>query len=130
MKKVDNIGEKINFLIQGMKVKQVEISNSTGISTSQLNKFLNGNSELNSQNLIKLLCFIGIDINEIINKKIAKIGNFKISSDMNPGESFEVLINLMNKTEKKAAIEHLSKISSLAVGPSAKNYINNLKQLL
>lgn len=51
---------------------QSELADSIGMPVSQLNRFLNGHSDLNAENLTNVLLALGINLDEIVTTKIRK----------------------------------------------------------
>ena len=64
------INKMIDTLIRVRKLTQTEISEQTGISQSNLSKFLNTECEIRSNNLTNLLLTLGIDLKLEIQKQI------------------------------------------------------------
>lgn len=64
------LGEKLAMLLKSTKKKQAHVAENLDMPVSQLNRFLCGRSDLSSANLTAVLKEVGIDLEEIISKKI------------------------------------------------------------
>lgn len=66
------LGEKLAMLVKTTGRTQSELADSIGMPVSQLNRFLNGHSDLNAENLSNVLAALGINLDEIVTAKIRK----------------------------------------------------------
>ena len=86
------INKMIDTLIRVRKLTQTEISEQTGISQSNLSKFLNTECEIRSNNLTNLLLTLGIDLKLEIQKQINDSVGVKDKSQSSFGTAVETLL--------------------------------------
>lgn len=76
---MSEINKVIKVLFQLSKARQKEVSKNANIPISTLNKFLNGSTTLNTNQLVGLLMYMNIDLCSVLRKEIEK--------ELNPSKS-------------------------------------------
>lgn len=102
------INKMIDTLIRVRKLTQTEISEQTGISQSNLSKFLNTDCELRSNNLTNLLLVLGIDLKNEIQKQINITIGVQEKEHHTIGAAVETLLNDIDPITARTIIETLS----------------------
>ena len=67
-----HIGELIDQIARTENLSQTKLAEAAGISYPQLNKFLNGKSNLSLEHFLSLLKVLNIDIYELLRGKVKK----------------------------------------------------------
>jgi transcriptional regulator with XRE-family HTH domain len=90
------VGEKLAMLAKSKGKSQKGISSNLEMPVSQLNRFFRGHSDLSSNNLNVVLKELGIDLEEIISKKIREHAGI---DELNLSSSEDCLIYLFRKLD-------------------------------
>lgn len=107
-------------------VSQADLSRQTGVSVTALSRYFNEATELRSQSFVKLLQFLGANVDDLIKKEInTVIGNDDASSI---GEDIRFLLEQSSPITRKTITDTL--ISSLKndKNPDTRNRIQRLKK--
>ncbi len=67
-----SLGEKLAMLAKSQGKTQAQIADQIGMAPSQLNRFLKGNSDCTTENLLSILHILEIDLEGIISRKTRK----------------------------------------------------------
>ncbi len=108
------------------RVSQADLSRQTGVSVTALSRYFNEATELRSQSFVKLLQFLGANVDDLIKKEInTVIGNDDASSI---GEDIRFLLEQSSPITRKTITDTL--ISSLKndKNPDTRNRIQRLKK--
>lgn len=107
-------------------VSQADLSRQTGVSVTALSRYFNEATELRSESFVKLLQFLGANVDDLIKKEInTVIGNDDASSI---GEDIRFLLEQSSPITRKTITDTL--ISSLKndKNPDTRNRIQRLKK--
>lgn len=104
------VGHNFGLLLKHKSISQKEVSARTGISAAQINKFINGKSDLSLQNFVTLLESVDVNINEIIKNKIAD--GHDVASDE---DCMAFLFRKLDKIGKQTYLKNLSWAVSVSV---------------
>lgn len=99
------LGKVFGLLLKNLNKSQKEVSSGTGISTSQINRFLKGKNDLSTPNLLLLLEEVGIDLKEIILKKTKGIPDDIVTSEE---ECVLWLLNRLDKVGRQTYVKSLA----------------------
>lgn len=76
----------VKTLVSLQGINQTELANATGVSVTAISRFLNSNSDLRSDALLKILSALGTDVGTVMKREINKaLGNedeFSIGEDI------------------------------------------------
>ena len=94
----------ISSLISERGLSLTDASQIMGVSRNTLGEFLNGRSNLGCYQFISLLKLAGINISQIIAKKIEQS---QIETTDPIGDDIETLISAFSKNQKKAVVKDI-----------------------
>lgn len=115
----------INTLIQAKNLSQKEVAQKAEVHTSNLSKFLSGETDMRLSTFIKLMETLEVDIISILQSEVDRsLG--RSSSNITVGQAVE---NLLNEVEPITARTILNSISSRIKNDSNKKIENSLKVL-
>jgi len=83
MNQKNTLGQRLSVIALTSGKTQTQIAQNIGMPVSKLNRFFNGHSQLNSDNLILVLRELGIELESIIESRVksnARIGSVEIDS--------------------------------------------------
>lgn len=115
----------INTLIQAKNLSQKEVAQKAEVHTSNLSKFLSGETDMRLSTFIKLMETLEVDIISILQSEVDRsLG--RSSNNITVGQAVE---NLLNEVEPITARTILNSISSRIKNDSNKKIENSLKVL-
>ena len=115
---------KTLMTLRGMN--QVEVARHTGVSATAISRYLNETSELRSDALIKILSFLGADIDGLVKKEIGKIlGN---ADELPIGEDIQFLLSQSSPITRKTVTDSLISSFKNLKSPDTKSRIQRLKK--
>lgn len=118
--------ELVKSLMNVRKVSQIEIARHTGVSKTAISRFLNDSADIRSDALVKVLKYLGADVQQIIQNKITLglgvQGNTAVSDDI------YYLIQKAQPIQRKMMTETLISIFSNEKNPEIKSRVSNLKK--
>lgn len=86
-------------------VNQTELSKSTGVSVTAISRFLNGNSDLRSDAMLKILSALGTDVGTVMKREINKaLGQ---EDDLSIGEDIRFLLEQSQPITRKTVTDTL-----------------------
>lgn len=116
----------VRMLMSARGLNQVEIARHTGVSATAISRYLNETSELRADALIKILNFLGADINAIVKKEIGRaLGN---SEELPIGEDIQFLLSQSSPIVRKTVTDSLISSFKNLKSPDTKNRIQRLKK--
>lgn len=87
---------------------QSELADSIGMPVSQLNRFLNGHSDLNAENLSNVLAALGINLDEIVTAKIRKQVDVEGAEVENVSDCINYLFRSLDEMGKQTYLKSLA----------------------
>lgn len=102
-----SLGEKLAMLAKSTGKSQTNISESLAMPASQLNRFFRGHSDLSSSNMTAVLKELGIDLEEIVSKKISYHTGHEESAGRNLSSSVDFLLNSLDDLGKQTILSQL-----------------------
>lgn len=109
-----SLGEKIAMLVKTTGRTQSQISEKIGMPVSQLNRFLNGHSDLTSDNLVLVLKAVGIDLHDLVSKKIKSEFDQDHQHIESSVDCLEFLYGKLDEIGKQTYINNLAWAARLA----------------
>lgn len=86
-------------------INQTELSKSTGVSVTAISRFLNGNSDLRSDAMLKILSALGTDVGTVMKREINKaLGQ---EDDLSIGEDIRFLLEQSQPITRKTVTDTL-----------------------
>lgn len=107
-------------------LSQSDIARLTGVSATALSRYLNKTSELRSDALLKVLSFLGADIDSLVKKEINKvIGQI---DDQTVGEDIGYLLDQSSPIHRKTIIDTIIVSLKNEKNPDTKTRLSRLKK--
>jgi transcriptional regulator with XRE-family HTH domain len=103
-----SLGEKLAMLAKSTEKSQTEICGNLEMPASQLNRFFRGHSDLSSSNLNAVLKELGIDLEEIISKKIRKHADIDDGRIETAADCVHFLFNNLDELGKQTHLNTLA----------------------
>lgn len=95
----------VKTLMSLRNVNQTELSKSTGVSVTAISRFLNGNSDLRSDAMLKILSALGTDVGTVMKREINKaLGH---EDDLSIGEDIRFLLEQSQPITRKTVTDTL-----------------------
>lgn len=115
----------VKTLMSLRNVNQTELSKSTGVSVTAISRFLNGNSDLRSDAMLKILSALGTDVGTVMKKEISKaLGD---EDDLSIGEDIRFLLEQTAPITRKTITDTLIANFRNHKNPDTKNRIKRLR---
>lgn len=116
----------IKTLMSLRGTSQSEISKHTGVSVTALSRYLNEVSELRGDALLKVLNYLGADIDTSVKRVINKaLGN---EDDLSIGDDIRILLDQASPITRKTVTDTLISSFKNERNPDMKNRILRLKK--
>ncbi len=116
----------VKTLMSLRNVNQTELSKSTGVSVTAISRFLNGNSDLRSDAMLKILSALGTDVGTVMKKEISKaLGD---EDDLSIGEDIRFLLEQTSPITRKTIADTLIANFRNDKNPDTKNRIKRLRK--
>ena len=109
---------------------QAQIADQVGVPASHLNHFFRGKGDVRSGLFVEILNSLDIDIESLVNKKIAQLNDIELASKTSAGETFEKLVKSFERTEREAIIEYLGEFAFAHLGTKSKKQTKLLRELI
>ena len=122
-----SFGEKLAVLAKSTGKTQALISENLAMPPSQLNRFFKGRSDLTSSNLLLVLAELGINLEELIGKRIRKSAD--IDSDRIESKE-DCLKFLFRSLDPIGQQTYLSNLAWAAKASSKKDLPENVVEIL
>lgn len=118
MKKFDNksFGRKVSLLMKALDKNQTLISEEADLSRVSLNRFLRGQSELRLSDFIQIMRVLGVDIEKVLNDRLAEATGEKGGKLKGYGPDVELVLNAVSRLGKQSYLGHLVAYAEL-LGP-------------
>ena len=127
-----SLGEKIALLAKSQGKTQADIAERIGMAPSQLNRFLKGNSDCTTENLLTILNILDIDLEEIIFQRTRK--QTDTEEVENDSDVVKFLYKNLDEVGQQTQLKHLEWINNFAgkkkIPKEVKNIINQKRTLL
>lgn len=116
----------VKTLMSLRNVNQTELSKSTGVSVTAISRFLNGNSDLRSDAMLKILSALGTDVGTVMKKEINKaLGH---EDDLSIGEDIGFLLDQTAPITRKTIADTLISSFKDDKNPDTKSRIKRLRK--
>jgi len=99
------LGKSYGLLLKSMGKSQKDVAESTGVSTVQISRFINDKSGISAASLSSLLDEVGIDLQDIIMKKV---NDDNFPSPSSEDECVLWMLKKMDRTGKHTYIRSLA----------------------
>ena len=127
MPRSSKLSQKCSLLATLAGLTQAELARRLEIKPINLNHFLRGHGDVHSALFIRLLKELGIDIEEIINKELARLSGLRLEEKMTPGAAMETLARAMSREDRQALISYVIKTAQVNLGSKAKSQTQFLR---
>lgn len=107
-----SLGEKLALLAKSQGKTQADIADQIGMAPSQLNRFLKGNSDCTTENLLSILNILEIDLEGAISRKTRKSAD--IDEIENDSDVVKFLYENLDEIGQQTQLRHLEWISNVA----------------
>lgn len=122
----ENMVTLVKTLMALRGTSQSELSKHTGISVTSLSRYLNEVSELRGDALIKVLNYLGADVQSSVKRVINKaLGN---EEDITIGDDIRLLLEHASPIARKTIADTLISSFKNEKNPDMKNRIHRLKK--
>lgn len=116
----------VRMLMSARGLNQVEIARHTGVSATAISRYLNESSDLRSDALIKILNYLGTDIDGIVKKEINRA--LGAEDDLSLGEDIRYLLEQAAPITRKTIADTLISSFKTDKNPDTKNRVSKLKK--
>jgi transcriptional regulator with XRE-family HTH domain len=123
--KNNHLGFKLSVIARSLDITQQDLSKNTNINRTSLSNFFNGKTQLQSDNLFKLLDMLNINFDSLIDLKVDQA--MKRDNIETAGQLFDSLLKIVpHKHKKRNAIQYIKSLAKQCESnnPKAK-YIHN-----
>lgn len=121
---LENIGLKLSLVAKNQGLSQAEISEITEINKTSLSHFFSGKAQLQSDNFLKLLDVLNINLSKTIDTKVDE--TLKKDSSVSPGQLFdELLLTIPQKYKRRNAMKYISGLAKQYEDHPKIKYISN-----
>ena len=124
------LAQKIARLAKLRGTSQARLARALEMQPSHLNHFLRGHGDIRSASLVNILTELGIDLDSILEKELAKVQGAELVEQMGSGEVLESLVSSMQDEDRHAFIGYTMKFALESLGTQAKSKIRRLRTLL
>jgi transcriptional regulator with XRE-family HTH domain len=130
MTKAQILANKLANLAKLRGTSQARLARSLEMQPSHLNHFLKGHGDVRSASLVNILSELGIDLEAIVDKELAKVRGEELVDLMGSGELLESLVASMQNEDRHAFIGYTMKFAIESLGVEAKSKVRRLRTLL
>ena len=108
-KRDNTFGLQLDLLLKAVDISQTKLASLTNVPRVSINRYIRGQSDIRSSDVIKLLFALGIDLKEIIYNHLKKISKESESSEdiMEVAQDIESVFKNLNPYERKTYIGYL-----------------------
>lgn len=116
----------VKMLMTARGLNQVDVARNTGVSATAISRYLNESSDLRSDALIKVLNYLGADIDSLMKREINKaLGN---QDELSLGEDIRFLLEQSSPITRKTVTDSLIASFKNLKSPDTKNRVQRLKK--
>ena len=116
----------VKMLMTARGLNQVEIARNTGVSATAISRYLNETSDLRSDALVKVLNYLGADVDLLMKREINKV--LGTEQDPSPGEDIRYLLDQASPITRKTITDTLISSFKNDKNPDTKIRITKLKK--
>lgn len=107
-------------------VTQAELSRGAGISMTAMSRYLNETTELRGDSLVRVLSFLGADIDFLVKREINKaLGN---EEDSHIGDDVRVLLQSLDAISRRTILDTMISTAKKNQTPEVKNASSRIKR--
>jgi|GEM_PF-4092123 len=107
MKLTHELSQKISILIKRSGRTQAEVADALQMPQSQLSKFLNGHAEIKSENFLKLLLELDVDVCGLVSERIDRQSKMQTQPMSETGDAVQYLLSRLDKFGRENVMNHL-----------------------
>lgn len=116
----------VKMLMTARGLNQVEVARNTGVSATAISRYLNETSDLRSDALIKVLNYLGADVDSLMKREINKV--LGAEQDPSLGEDIRYLLDQASPITRKTITDTLISSFKNDKNPDTKIRIMKLKK--
>lgn len=116
----------VKMLMTARGLNQVEVARNTGVSSTAISRYLNESSDLRSDALVKVLNYLGADIDSLVKKEINKV--MGVEEDNSLGDDIRYLLDQASPISRKTITDTLIASFKNDKNPDTKIRISKLKK--
>lgn len=116
----------VKMLMTARGLNQVEVARNTGVSATAISRYLNESSDLRSDALVKVLNYLGADIDSLVKKEINKV--MSVEEDNSLGDDIRYLLDQASPISRKTITDTLIASFKNDKNPDTKIRISKLKK--
>lgn len=116
----------VKMLMTARGLNQVEVARNTGVSATAISRYLNESSDLRSDALVKVLNYLGADIDSLVKKEINKV--MGVEEDNSLGDDIRYLLDQASPISRKTITDTLIASFKNDKNPDTKIRISKLKK--
>ena len=127
MRSKPKIAQKCSQLATLNGLTQAELARRLEIKPSNLNHYLRGHGDVHADLFISILKELGIDIEEIVNRELARLNGLSLEEKSTPGAAMEAVAKALPREDRKAMVSFIVKMAQVNLGARAKPHARVLK---
>lgn len=116
----------VKMLMTARGLNQVEVARNTGVSATAISRYLNETSDLRSDALVKVLNYLGADVDSLMKREINKV--LGAEQDPSLGEDIRYLLDQASPITRKTITDTLISSFKNDKNPDTKIRIMKLKK--
>lgn len=116
----------VKMLMTARGLNQVEVARNTGVSATAISRYLNETSDLRSDALVKVLNYLGADVDLLMKREINKV--LGAEQDPSLGEDIRYLLDQASPITRKTITDTLISSFKNDKNPDTKIRIMKLKK--
>lgn len=94
---------------------------------SHLNIYLKGHTDIHATSLVRILSELGIDLEALVERELAKARGEELLNHLSPGDTLELIMNKMDREERHAMLSYASRFARVALGRRSESAVRHLK---
>lgn len=130
MRKKTSLSQKLALVANLRDLSQADLAKKIGVQPSHLNHYLKGHGDIRSEMLLKILAEVGIHVEDLVNREIARLNSLELKDRVTPGQAMESLLKSMADEDRRALIGYVSKFARANLGAKAGPGVRALKELV
>lgn len=116
----------VKMLMTARGLNQVDVARNTGVSATAISRYLNDSSDLRADALIKVLNYLGADIDSLMKKEISRV--LGTADNITIGEDISYLLEQSSPITRKTIADTLITSFKNNKSSDTKVRVTNLKK--
>lgn len=113
-----HLGEKLSVLSKSLGISQTSLAERVGVPPSQINRFFRGHSEIYSSALTEILKELGLDVEELIAKRLKAVAEIENAEPKSTHEALAFLFDELDELGKQTYLAQLLWAAKVTKGDS------------